>query len=79
MSTSIPTPSASPPREIRFILKSAKYISAKVVTIDTGIAIPTIKVDLIFLKNKKRIIIAKRPPPTALEATLLIDLLINSL
>ena len=52
LSTSIPIPRVRPPKLIRLRVIPVKYIRAIVVIIEIGIARPTTRVDLKFLKNR---------------------------
>ena len=62
LSTNIPTPSASPPKEMMFSVKPLKYISAKVVITETGIATPMMAV-LEMLRRKKNRTKTANPEP----------------
>ena len=77
LSTSIPTPRASPINDIIFNVIPCIYKNAKATITDVGRATDTINVALIFLKNKKSTRAANTIPCKALLATLLIDWLIS--
>ena len=62
LSTSIPMPSASPPRDIILSDTSKLYIRKNVAITDIGMERPTISVLFRFRRNRYRIIIASTPP-----------------
>ena len=62
LSTSIPTPSASPDREIIFSVTPEKYMATSAVIILMGIEHAITKVGRILFKNTRRIKIAKTAP-----------------
>jgi len=78
LSTSIPIPSAKPPRDIIFNETEKMFIGAKVAIIDTGMVRPIIKVLNRFLRKKYKTIIARIPPIIAVLRTSSIELLINT-
>ncbi len=65
LSTSIPTPRASPVRVIRFRVNPAKYMNIRVMTIDTGMEKAIIRVVRKLRRKKKRIATASNPPKIA--------------
>ncbi len=69
LSTSIPAPSASPPRVIMFMVRSLKYIKLKVAITEIGIATLTINVEPILRRNTKRITTASKIPIKAVCCT----------
>ena len=73
LSTSIPTPSASPPSVMMFSVQPAKYIRAKVETMETGIAIPMMPVLLMSRRKKRSTSIASIPPKTPEVHTFVIE------
>ena len=77
LSTSIPTPRASPPSDMILSDTSNMYIGAKVAMIDTGIVRPTISVWTTLRKNTKSTSTAIVPPMIALIWTSLIEFLIK--
>ncbi len=52
LSTSIPTPKARPPKDIKFKLSLLKYIKTKVATIEIGIAAAITRVGRRLLRKK---------------------------
>ena len=72
LSTSIPTPSASPPRDIMLRDTSNRYIPAKVATMETGMATLMIRVWAILRRNRYNTKMASRPPRNAVFLTSLI-------
>ena len=62
LSTNMPTPSARPPRVIKFNVKPLKYISAKVATIEMGIVVAMMAVLGMFLRKNRSTHIARAPP-----------------
>ena len=76
LSTSMPIPSARPPKVIVFRVKPAKYIKPKVAMIEIGIAVAMITVLEILRKKRKRIKMARKPPIRMQLPTLLMDCLI---
>ena len=62
LSTSIPTPTASPESEIIFIVTPLKYIRTIANTTESGIEKATIKVGLKSLRNSRSTIIANTAP-----------------
>ena len=69
LSTSMPMPRASPPSDMMLSVVSLKNIRMKVISTDTGMATPTIKVLLRLRRNRKRTRIASRPPHWAVLIT----------
>ncbi len=78
LSTSIPIPSAKPPRDMMLSETPNNIIGAKVATTDTGIVRPIRIVDFRLLRNKKRMIMARIPPTTALLRTSSIESRMNT-
>ncbi len=62
LSTSIPTPRASPPKVIRLRVKPLKYNRAKVAIMEMGIAVAIITVLRTLRRNTSSMITAKIPP-----------------
>ncbi|EKD27253.1 MAG: hypothetical protein ACD_79C00782G0001 [uncultured bacterium] len=78
LSTSIPIPRASPDSVITLMEIFKKYMPPIVLITQSGIDIPIIKVENIFLKNMNRIIIASIPPVMREDLTLSSTSSINS-
>ncbi len=70
LSTSMPMPSASPPRVIRFRVNPPKYISAKVATTEMGMAVAMMAVLRMLRRKKSSTTTASRPPYRMEEPTL---------
>ena len=62
LSTSIPTPSARPPRVIRLSVIPEKYMSAKVAMMETGMATAMTAVLRTLRRNTSRTSTASAPP-----------------
>ena len=62
LSTSMPTPSARPPKDIMFIVVPLKNIRANTTIIETGILSATIRALFIFLKKNNSTRNARKPP-----------------
>ena len=77
LSTSIPAPSASPPKVMMFRLRLLKYIRLKVAIIEIGIEILTIMVVPMRRRKTKITIIASTMPIMAVSSTSLMALLIK--
>ena len=58
----MPTPSANPPRVIRFRVKPPKYIRAKVAMIEIGMAVVIMAVLGMLRKNSNSTRMARAPP-----------------
>ena len=69
LSTSIPTPRASPPNDIMLSETLNICIGAKVATIDSGIATAMIRVEDILRKNTNKTTIARNAPNIAVFIT----------
>ena len=63
LSTSMPTPSASPPSVIMLRLKLEKYMSTNVTMTENGIATPIMNGLFIDLRKINNTIIARIAPP----------------
>ncbi len=72
-STSMPTPSASPPRDITFSVVPVWYIRKKVAMIEIGIDTPMMRVLKRSFRNSRMIRIERAPPSSALMITSLIE------
>ena len=70
LSTSMPMPSASPPRESMFRVRPAKYMAMMVITKDRGMDTPMISVVGMLRRNRNRMPMASRPPISAVCQTL---------
>ena len=68
LSTSIPTPSASPPNETMLSVKPLKYINANVVMTEIGMAMPMMSV-LVMLRRKNSSTTTASPPPTSVACS----------
>ena len=77
LSTSMPTPSASPPSDIILRLNPLKYIKLNVTIIDMGMESVTIKELLKFLKKTKSTKKANMPPCRAASRTPFIEFFMN--
>ena len=64
-STSIPMPSASPPRDMMLRLTPKRLSGAKVTRIEIGIEMAMIAVDRTLRRKRKSTMTASRPPKTA--------------
>ena len=73
LSTSIPTPSATPPRLKMLKVKPNIHIKKKVNTEATGIASPMMRVRLRLPRKRTTMIMARTPPTSADERTFLIE------
>ena len=78
LSTSMPTPRASPPKETMLSVKPLKYIRAKVETTEIGIAAPMIKVLDTLRRNSSSTNTASTAPTPAAASTLRIAALMKS-
>ena len=78
LSTSIPTPRASPPSDMMLRETWNRCIGAKVAMMEIGMEIPTMAVETVFLRKKKRTIIARIPPKMAVFLTSSIDFLMKT-
>ncbi len=69
LSTSMPTASAMPPRDMMLSVTSNAYISTNVPSTDTGIAMPVMRVARASRRNAYSTRIASRPPISAADFT----------
>ena len=72
LSTNIPTPSTSPPRDMMFTFTFTKYIKTNVEKIERTIAIAPNVGYLKFCRNNRRMQKARKPPPRNLRNTAII-------
>ncbi len=70
LSTSMPMPRASPPRESMFRVRPAKYMAMMVMMKDSGMEIPMMSVVGMLRRNRNRMATASRPPIRAVCQTL---------
>ena len=62
LSTSMPTPSASPDRDMTFSVMPVKYMHTKATTTLAGIDMATISVGRQSSRNSSRMAMARMPP-----------------